>query len=316
MRGDFEGAEGVLRAAIEQARGAGEGGALARLGAELAEVLGQAYFYRNRGGDEAIAIALGAQRDALRAGDRGAQAQAVEAEGMVRYGRLLYRNAKDFSEARGLFERALAMRQADRELGASAKLFFHVGLTYEQEGRKTQAQAHYEKALSLGEQAGDKMAQAYALRHLAGFHEERGDLEQALAFHRRCAALREEVGAQRLVAYALISIGELEVKKGDVAGARATYERALRVAEQTKGAPALLSVHQGLGALDEREGRCDSALAHYQLALAQAEALSDHEGIATAAGAAAKLYQTMGDEKRSRELAEQAERARAKAAGG
>ncbi|HEU4534506.1 MAG TPA: hypothetical protein VFS00_10325, partial [Polyangiaceae bacterium] len=105
-------------------------------------------------------------------------------------------------------------------------------------------------------------------------------------------------------------------KKGADAPARATFERALAAAERAKSAPALVAAHQGLGGLDERAGRREAALAHYQLSLAQAEALSDFEGVAAAAGAAARLHAALGDAKRARSLGEQAEQARARAAGG
>ncbi len=316
LRGDFDAAEGLLRAAVEEARGARDDRAIARLQAELADSQGQAYFYRNSGDEAALRLAAEAQQNAARAGERGAQAQAIEAEGMVRYGRLFWRGSKDFSEPRAVFERALALRQAAGDAGGASRVIFHLGLTYEQEGKGSQARRLYERALSLAEGAGDKSAMAYALRHLGGFYEEDGDLERALAFHRRCLALREEIGALRLVPYSLLSVGDLEVKQGDFARARATYERALATAEQAKSAPALIGSHQRLGDLDEREGRHPSALARYQLALARAEALSDFEGIAAAAGAAARVHRALGDTKRSHELTEQAERARARASGG
>jgi tetratricopeptide (TPR) repeat protein len=313
LRGDFDAAERLLGDAIKRARE--DDRALALLQAELAETQSQAYFYRNRGDEAALRAAAEAQETALRAGDRGAQAKAIQAEGMVRYGRLLWQSSKDFSEPRGVFERSLALRQALGDLSAVAHSTFHIGLTYEQEGKGDRARALYEQALSLAERVNDKSTMAYALRHLAGFHEEGGDLDRALDFHRRCLSLREEIGAIRLMPYALLAVGELEVKKGEYARARATYERALSTAEQTKSASALLWSHQGLGALDEREGLRESALSHYQRALASAEEIAHLEGIAAAAGAASKVHQALGDTKRSRELAEQAERARAKAGG-
>ncbi|HEU4536595.1 MAG TPA: acetate--CoA ligase family protein, partial [Polyangiaceae bacterium] len=200
LAGDFDAAEGLLRAAIERAGGAGDARALARLQAELADSQSQASFYRNRGADEVVRLAAEAQASAQRAGDRGAQAKAVGAEAMVRYGRLLWGGGKDFSEPRALFERSLALWQAAGDAPGVAHATFHVGLTYEQEGKGPRARELYERALALAERAGDRSTMAYALRHLAGFHEEAGDLDRALD---RLAA----IGAARYLVEAMAPSG-------------------------------------------------------------------------------------------------------------
>jgi tetratricopeptide (TPR) repeat protein len=294
MRGRFDGARRLLEPALERAGAEGDAAGKARLQAELGLVLAEESFYSRSGAERGLQLSQSAQSSARGLGLPEVEARAVHAEGYLRYGELLWTEAKDFHVPREQFRRARDLfRQAGDASGVAQETFF-LGLTEEQEGKLERAEPLYAEALGRAEEIGDRATQAYALRHLAGVSETRGDLDQALALHRRCLALREEIGLARGVPYALIAIGDLERKKGALAEARASYTRALSLADEVGSAPARFWSRFGLGAVDEAEGRLASSLENYQAARETAERLGSKSWIEETTTAAEKVRVRLG----------------------
>jgi tetratricopeptide (TPR) repeat protein len=289
MQGRFEGARRLLEPALDRATAENDGPGMARLQAELALTIAEESFYTRSGTERGVRLAQAAQTSAhtLRLAD--VEAQAVHAEGFLRYGELLWTEAKDFHVPRELFARARDLFQAAGDASGVAQETFFLGLTEEQEDKLERAEPLYAEALRRSEAAGDRATQAYASRHLGGVAESRGDLDRALALQRRCLTLREEIGLTRGVPFALIAIGDLERKKGALADARASYTRALSVANEVGSAPARFWSRFGLGAVDEAEGRLGPALENYQLAQQTAEQLGSKSWVEASAGAAEKV---------------------------
>jgi tetratricopeptide (TPR) repeat protein len=294
MRGNFERGRTLLASAIERADAEADAAGKARLQADLALVLAEESFYTRSGTERALQLAAEAQAGARTAGARDVEARAVHAEGFLRYGELLWADAKDFHVPRELFARA---RQLFTEAGDSsgiAQETFFLGLTEEQEGHPERAGALYSEARTLAEKIGDRSTLSYAFRHLGGLAEARGDLDQALDLQRRSLALREEIGFVRLVPFALIAVGDLERKKGLLGEAKASYGRALGLAEELNSGPARVWSHFGLGAVDEAEGRLTPALEHYETARRTAEQLGSKSWVEEIAPAAEKVRTRMG----------------------
>jgi tetratricopeptide (TPR) repeat protein len=304
MRGRFDRARGLLEPALDQAGAEGDPPGKARFQAELALVLAEESFYSRSGADRGLQLAQAAQSSARTFGLLDVEASAVHAEGYLRYGELLWAEAKDFHVARERFARARDLfSQAGDAPGVAQETFF-LGLTEEQEGRLERAGPLYAEALRRAEEIGDRATQAYALRHLAGVSESRGDLDQALPLHRRCLALREEIGLARGVPYALIAIGDLERKTGALADARASYTRALALADEVGSAPARFWSRFGLGAVDEAEGHLASSLEHYQAARQTAEQLGSRSWVAETATATEKVRSRLGGDRADGSTAE------------
>jgi len=289
MRGRFEQARGLLEPALDRAGAEGDAPGKARLQAELALVLAEESFYTRAGAERGLALAQQAQTSARALQLPEVEARAVHAEAFLRYGELLWKDAKDFRIPRDLFARARDLfRQVGDASGVAQETFF-LGLTEEQEGKLDRAEPLYAEALHRAEESGDRSTQAYAARHLGGVAESRGDLDRALALQRRCLALREEIGLTRLVPFALIAVGDLEKKKGALADARASYARALALADELGSAPARFWSRFGLGAVDEAEGRLAPALENYQAAKETAETLGSKSWVEEAVAAAEKV---------------------------
>jgi tetratricopeptide (TPR) repeat protein len=294
MRGDLERGRMLLGSAIERADAEADAAGKATLQAELALVLAEESFYTRTGMERALRLAAEAQAGAHAAGARDVKARAVHAEGFLRYGDLLWADAKDFHVPRELFSRS---RQLFTEVGDSsgvAQETFFIGLTEEQEGHSERAGPLYSEARTLAEKIGDRSTLSYAYRHLGGLAEARGDLDQALDLQRRSLALREEIGFTRLVPFALIAVGDLERKKGLLGDARASYGRALGLAEQMKSGPARVWSHFGLGAVDEAEGKLAPALEHYETARRTAEKLGSKSWVEETGRAVEKLRARIG----------------------
>ena len=289
MRGDLDGAGAILVGALDQAGMDAEPVDRARLQGELAGVLGEQAFYTRKGTERALRLAAEAQAGARAAGAPEVEARAVHAEGFVRYGGLLWEDARDFQVPRALFTRARELfRNSGARSGVAQETFF-LGLTEEHEGKTERAGELYREARALAEEIGDRSTLSYALRHLGGLAESRGDLDQALALQRRSLALREEIGLVRLVPFALIAVGDLERKKSALGDARASYTRALRMADELDSAPAQVWSHFGLGAVDEAEGKLAPALEHYEAARAAAQMLGSKSWIEETSAAAEKV---------------------------
>jgi tetratricopeptide (TPR) repeat protein len=294
MQGGFEGARKLLEAAVERAAAQNDAPGKAQLQAELALTVAEESFYTRSGTERGIQLAEAAQTAARTARLTDAEAQAIHAEGFLRYGELLWAESKDFHAPRELFTRARDLFRECGDASGVAQETFFLGLTEEQEGKLERAEPLYAEALRRAEAAGDRATQAYASRHLGGVAESRGDLDRALALQRRCLALREEIGLTRGVPLALIAVGDLERKKGALADARASYARALAVADEVSSAPARFWARFGLGAVDESEGQLAPALENYQVAQRTAEQLGSKSWTAEASAAAERLRRRTG----------------------
>ncbi|MEJ7603041.1 MAG: tetratricopeptide repeat protein [Kofleriaceae bacterium] len=292
-RGAFAAGREVLTAAVDRARGARQ--PVARLTAELARVWSHETFARNRGYAEGVSVARAAQAAARSERDPRALAIALDAEGMLHYGTLVWAGASDYSVPRRHFAAAVdAFRTADDQ-GGLAEATFHVGLSFEQAGDAATAAQHYTAAQALADQAGDLVVASYTERHLAGIAEERGDLRAARRGFERSLTLRERTGYLRLVPYAMMAIASLDLHAGETARALASYRRALVMAERIGNEAMLLWAHVGVGEALEKLDDLTGARAHFERALAIAETASISIAIVAAARSAASVVETLGD---------------------
>ena len=165
----------------------------ARLEAELALVLAEEFLYGRSGAERGVQLAQAAQASARTLRLPDVEAQALHAEGYLRYGEALWAEVKratsrppgSGSPVPGTSSgRPTMLRGSRRRRSSSAS-------PRSRRGKLERAEPLYAEALRRAEEIGDRATQAYALRHLAGVSESRGDLDQALALHRRCLALRE-----------------------------------------------------------------------------------------------------------------------------
>jgi tetratricopeptide (TPR) repeat protein len=271
-RGDFAGAATVLDDALAGVRG--NVAAEATLLAVRGKLAGQEVFGNMPAAEAARAVLDRARRAAEAARDNAALASVLDSYGALEYAMAL--NAgRGYERARPWLTQALAMREGLGDQAAIAETLFHLGLTYEQEGKDAEARPRYQRSLELATAAGDEVQMSYALRHLAGYIAQDGDPEKALEYHRRCLALRIKNGHVRFAAYAMIAIGDGERAAKRDAIATALYQQAFALAEAQGNRAAVMASRVALAGVDERAGRHDQAIAHYRAASELATALGD-----------------------------------------
>jgi tetratricopeptide (TPR) repeat protein len=146
----------------------------------------------------------------------------------------------DYTTARALFERALAIREkvlGTEHRDTTISMNDLAGLLWAQ-GDHAAARPLFERALAIREKVGAKHpATATSLNNLAILLRAQGDAAAARPLFERALAIREAVlGAEHpLTAVSLDNLAGLLRAKGELAAARPLFERALAIQEKVLG---------------------------------------------------------------------------------
>jgi tetratricopeptide (TPR) repeat protein len=261
------------------------------------------------GGD--TAIPEGAEKPAIRLMDRLAA---------YRHGALAA-----YTQARPLFERALAIRE--KTLGPehpdTAQNLDNLARVLHHQGDLAGARPLYERALAIRERAlgPDRRHTAWSLHNVAGLLLAQGDLAGARPLFERALAICEKVlGPDHPnTATCLSGLAFLLKAQGDLAAARPLFERALAIDEKALGSdhPDTAVRLSGLALVLQAQGDLAGARPLFERALAIDEKAlgSDHPGTAIRLNNLASLFQAQGDLTAARPLFERALAIRQKALG-
>jgi tetratricopeptide (TPR) repeat protein len=170
------------------------------------------------------------QRTALAAATRlrDVAAQAIS-------GRLLalaYTVLGNPEQARGHFDRSLALYQRLGDRPGEARIHQNLCVLADRQGRYDDALDHAEQALRLHQASGDKTSEAVALNNVGWCHGLTGDYHRAREFCRQALALSAEIGHRRLEAEAWDSVGYAEHHLGNLTAAVGSYQRALSLHQE------------------------------------------------------------------------------------
>ena len=187
-----------------------------------------------------------------------------------------------YSEARPLFERALALgeKTLNPEGPRTAVSLNNLALTIQALGDLAGARPLFERALAIREKTvgSEDKSTALSLNNLAHLLQVQGDLAGARPLFERALAIREKTLGS-LHAYTGQSLNNLAVlleAQGDLAGARPLHKRALAIREQALGAEHvdtaaslnnLAHLLQAQGDLTGARPLCERALAIFEKAL-------------------------------------------------
>jgi len=222
----------------------------------------------------------------------------------------------EFSEARAIFERVLAIREkvlGPEHPGTAASMNSLAGLL-QTTGEYEAALQLYQRALVICEkvQGPEHRDTAQALNNLALLLDTLGKYAAARPLYERSLAIIEEalVPEQPETAVVLNNLAYLLVSKGEYIVARPMYERSLAILEKSLG-PEHPDTAKGLGnlaALLEEMGEYEAALPLYERALSIHEKVlgSEHPDTAIGLSNLAGLLQTIGAYDASRPLYERA----------
>jgi tetratricopeptide (TPR) repeat protein len=281
-------------------------GHVTRLSVILWRYLGTGYYA------DAVTVHTHACRAARQAGDRAAEAYALNYLGIIdgRLGR--------YPQAAGALERALALfretgdrlgeglalinlatgdhrqgryphaaergqqalalfRETGRGLG-EAHALNNIGLVWWRQGRYSQAAGHFQLARALYRDVGDTPNEAHALGNLGKMNGLLGRYPQATECLHQALALFREIGYRTGEATTLTDLGTVACKQGRYREARGYQEQALalfrEIGERSGEAEAL----NGLGEVLLATGEPGGARAQHTAALALASQIGDkHE---------------------------------------
>ncbi|HLJ98695.1 MAG TPA: BTAD domain-containing putative transcriptional regulator [Streptosporangiaceae bacterium] len=229
----------------------------------LSQVL---FRYLDGGGHnpEATTIHDCARRAALEAGDRAAEAAALNNLGMVdwRQGR--------YSQAGACFEDALALCHlagAGDAQDIEAQALNRLGLVDFQQGRYQQAAIYYGRALAIGRLVGDPVGVAHALGNLGGTAWRQGRYQQAREYLQQALTVHRETGDPAGQSEAMGILGIIALRQGHYQEAAGQFHDALALCRQTGNRIGEADALTYLGVTALRSGQCEQAAGHLDEAL-------------------------------------------------
>ena len=182
----------------------------------------------------------------------------------------------EYTQARVLHERALAIREA--RLGAdhpdTAQSLHDLASALATHHDLDGARTLFERALSIRETGlgADHPDTAISLTRLADVLAAQGDLDRARTLHERALSIREaEYGADHPhTAHSLTNLADVLRAQGDLDRARTLHERALAIRQRRLGAdhPWTATILNDLGVVLRDQGDLDRARALFERALA------------------------------------------------
>jgi tetratricopeptide (TPR) repeat protein len=294
--GEYPGAEQDARAAVEAARGSGDGRseALARI-EHTRTLLKTARF------DEALREGVAAE-EAARRHFREASPEYARAVHYLAWAN--HENGRNEAALAG-YRKALALREEllGRAHPETARTLNNIGSVYLSRGEMDEALAWFSRALATYEEtlgAGHPEA-AEVLANIGVVYQTRGEHAEALARYERALAVYArafgEVGHPS-AAFAMRNIGKVHIKQGAIGEGIAWYERALAVQERTLGTehPELRATLDSLALAYWRQDSLDRSLACYlRLVTLQEKALGpEHPRVADAMTGVAAVYLRKG----------------------
>ncbi len=225
---------------------------------------------------EAITIHGHARAAARAAGDRAAEARALNALGGV------HLRLGDYQQAAVLLHRALVLFRRTGDIGGQARALHNLGNVYRQQGRYQQAAGLLREAVQGAHEIGDRLGEARALDNLGVVCRLQGRYQQAVSYHRRALALAEELGARYGQAFALDNLGAVYLRQGRHHEAVGSLKRALILFRQAGDRLGEADVLINLGAAYLGQRELPQAARYLREALALSRETGERAGEAEA----------------------------------
>jgi DNA-binding SARP family transcriptional activator/Tfp pilus assembly protein PilF len=227
--------------------------------------------YLENGGHfaEAFTLQSHARDAARRAGDRAAEATALNSLGLVAWWRGQY------EQAAGHLRQALALHRESDDQSGQAYVLANLGIVMGQQGRYEQAAGHLRQALALHRETGDRTGEARALSNLGMVDKELGRYEQAASLYRQSLTLSRENGDPNSEAYGLVNLGEIEGLLGHFDQAIGHLRQGLDLFRKVGNRSAQAGPLAWLGEVEMRQGHHKLAADYYRQSLTLSRELGD-----------------------------------------
>ena len=211
----------------------------------------------------AVQLHEAAAREALRLGDRIAEADALRNVGQI----CALLGVDAIERARTAFDAALEIYRESGHRQGEADTLLKIGQARYFQGDAAGARQAAEQALPVFRETGDRHGEAQALQALATSGQLLGHNAQARRYLREAAVIIRELGNTQGEAAALALLGFLECEMGEFPAAAETLEQALRVIRSYGNPQTEAGVLNSLGLAHARLGLHDQAKAELSRAL-------------------------------------------------
>ncbi len=222
-----------------------------------------------------------------------------EAQALNAIGRLLSLGAR-YEEARQYLERALSLAESAGDYALAAWTANSLGSVAHSLGSANEERTWFERSIKFANMAGDMRLKARAQLSMAHSVTEAEDLGAQVA------EIARTLGDKDLEALALHKWADGLFVAGDYAAAMEKLKSSAELYRELSNNFDLARVYTGMGRLNRMHGRPDAAIPFYEDALRLQKQVGDKEGTIQSLNAMAVAYGILGNERRKRELYEQA----------
>ncbi len=243
---------------------------------------------------EALVVHDHARWAANRAGDRAAEAIALNGLAGVHYRQGRYHRAA------GHLEDALAMSSQLGDRAGEARTLDNLSTVVGQQGQYEQAADLLRRAASIYRELGDRLGEARSLDNLGVLLQHRGHYEQAARLHRRALAIHRELGDGHGEAYSLDNLGTIDLRQGNLRQATSSLEQSLTLFRQFGDRVGEADVLVNLGAVILARRRFEQAADLLEEALALSRETGELVGEAEALNGLGEVLLATGAPERAR----------------
>jgi tetratricopeptide (TPR) repeat protein len=249
---------------------------------------------------EALAIHASARRAARQAGDRGAEATALNDLAIIG------RRQGTYQQAASHHQQALDLYRKSGDLLGQARALGNLAAVDHLLGRYQQATAHTQQALDLFRAVGDRVGEARTLGNLGEAWLRQGRYQQAVSYLEEALDVSRPIGDPTGDSGVIARLGEVSLRQGRYQQAVSYLEQALDMSRQIAYPSAEAEVLNLLGELSLAVGQHSQALTRHAAALATARQGSDPYQQARAHDGLARACQATGDQAQARRHWEEA----------
>jgi DNA-binding SARP family transcriptional activator/Tfp pilus assembly protein PilF len=222
-------------------------------------------------------------------GDRASEGRTLQNLGMVHYGQGSYEAAND------LLQRALALHRSIGDRSGQAVVLDSLGTVARHQGRFEVALSNHQQALALSREAGDPLHEATTLAGLGAVWERRNRHPQALHYYESALTLFRQVGDRANEARMLASIGSACLQQGRYQQATDHLTQALEFDRKSESKLGEIQDRICLGEVLLAVAQPGQAQAHYTAAAGLAALIGDKYEQARALNGLGRAFHATGD---------------------
>ncbi len=237
---------------------------------------------------EAIIVHELASRAARQAGDRAAEAEALNNLGVTEL------RQGHYQQAAARHARALALSRQAGDRRGTGRALNNLGLIHYQQGAYVKAAGRYRQALAVCRELGDLGDMAGVLGNLAVIAQRQGRHERAADHSQQALRLFRQVGNRDGEGIALGILADCSQRLGDHQRAARSVKEALELFRQTGNRDGEASALDSLAALDQQQGRYEQAAGHLRQALKLFRDTGNRNGEAAALNGLGRAFLATG----------------------